>query len=40
MPKAGDVPIPISSASRRNVAMWDIRNFAGVVQICPAGKTY
>src|SRR5215813_10204177 len=39
MPNAGEVPMPISSPSRRNVAMWDLRNCPSVVHCCPVGST-
>jgi hypothetical protein len=39
MPKAGEVPMPISSPSRRNVAMCDFRNCARLVHCWPVGST-
>src|SRR4029077_12083944 len=39
IPNDGDVPMPISSPSRRNVAMCDLRNCAKLVHCWPVGGT-
>jgi len=39
IPNDGEVPMPINSASRRNVAMCDFRNCARLVHCCPVGGT-